>query len=228
MKGKVKTSTEEVYDISYDEKGKEIREFQEKRVFKFNKNGELTTKTILYGKKKDIFRYKGYDNFRPFQFEREFHDTTAIEKDSLRLITADKYTDYLISWIGYNTDHARIDSARIKYYYLENDIEPLNGISKLRINEIYDEKGNLVQERRYLRERLRRWYEDEYNEDNLHVKRQYLEHPSGDLPEYEFTYDKFDKKGNWREKKTWQKEYMYNPNSSLITTRIILRQLSYY
>lgn len=226
MKGKVKSATEEVYEISYQEDGKEIKKLQEERVFEFARNGELLRKTTSFDENKNIIIYKEYVEGRAIRFEREYISSRGIiDKDSVRLFTIDMFNDRLISWNRYNQDYSYIDTTLITYSFVMTEIKPLANNRRLEIWEKYDDRNNLIDEKRLLRGDIRSWYEQIYDENDLLVERKYIE-PS--FYSLYYVYGKFDKHGNWQERRTQKNIDKYDDESPLITISLVVRKIKYY
>ncbi|NDV69307.1 hypothetical protein [Dysgonomonas sp. 25] len=225
MKGKVKTLTEEAYTVSYTADGKEEKKLEETRIFEFAKNGELKKKTVRYGENERVLTYKEYKEGRAIRFEREERTPERVDKDSIRLYVVDNFHDSLVSWNLYNTEYAYMDTTLLAYSSFMNEIKPLANKRRLEIWEQYDERGNLKDEKRLLRGDIRSWYERFYDEDDLLIKQQHIE-PAYYAIFYE--YDKFDKRGNWCERKTLRQRDIYGDESDRVTTSLVIRRIKYY
>jgi hypothetical protein len=225
MKGKVKTLTEETYDISLKDDSIENRKLSEKRVFEFDKDGFLKKKTTYFGKDKNIITFRKNKAGRTVRFERQSYFSDQVAKDSIRLFEINKNNDLLVSWNNYNKEYASVDTTKIKYIADMTVIHPMANKGRLKIEEHYDKNGNMTQEWRTLYGDVRSWYEQFYDENNLLIKRQYID------PHYyalHYFYDKYDKQGNWQERTIKQPVDKYDEDSELITISVTIRQIKYY
>lgn len=230
MKGKVKTLTEETFELKWDN-DTIVHESQGKEIFEFTKKGELIKKTISYDDYESKITYSLFENGRAMRFEQEIIKPTYIDKDSSRLFVIDNNNERLVTWRNYNHDYAMTDTTLIRYYGEITELTPLSHFRRLKITEIRDSVGNLIRETRSLREKNASWCEWIYGENGLLVSKSGTQ-PStwGMMDDYSFFYDyaDFDKRGNWRLKIVKVREIEYDENSDMITTRIIKRQIKYY
>lgn len=230
MKGKVKTLTEETFELKWNN-DTIVQESQGVIVFEFTKKGELKSKTTSYDDYKNTIIYSRYENGRAMRFDREISKPAYTDKDSSRLFVIDHKNEKLVTWSNYNHDYAYIDTTLIRCYGSITEITPLSNLRKLKITEVRDDRGNLVRENRSLRDKIASWCEWVYDENDLLISKSGTRPGGfGMMDDYSFFYDyeDFDKRGNWRKKTVKVKEYEYEENSRLITTSIVVRQIRYY
>lgn len=230
MKGKVKTVTQETFELKWDN-DTIVQEWQGKEVFEFTKKGELIKKTTSSDDYENMITYSQHENGRAIRFEQEIRKPSYIDKDSSRIFVIDSRNEMLVTWNNYNHDYAYIDTTLIRYYGKITEITPLSNLRRLKITETRDDQGNLVWETRSLRDKDASWHEWIYNENGLLVSENGTR-PSlfGMIDDYSFFYEykDFDKRGNWRIKIVNVKQNEYDENSDMITKRIVKRRIRYY
>lgn len=230
MKGKVKTLTEETFELKWNN-DTIVSELQGKVIFEFTKKGELKKKTTSYDDYKNIIIYSHYENGRAMRFHQEIINPTYTDKDSNRIFVIDNNNERLVTWRNYNHDYTQTDTTLIRYIGEITEITPLSNFRKLKITEIRNNQGDLIRETRSLREKSASWYEWVYDENGLLISKNGTK-PSafGMMDDYSYFYEykDFDKHGNWHMKTVKISEIEYDNNSDLIGTRIVKRQIKYY
>jgi len=230
MKGKVKTLTEETYEMK-GENDTIVPKLQGKAVFEFTKDGELKKKTTSYDDYENIIAYSRFERGRAMRIDKEIITPAYIDKDSSRFFVIDNYNERLVTWGNYNHEYARIDTTLIRYSGDMIKITPLSNIRKLTITETRDGRGNLIRETRSLRGKPASWCEWVFDEDGLLIN-EIGTRPGGYgvMEDYGlfYEYGNFDKQGNWLLKKIKRREIEYDENSEISTTGIVVRQIKYY
>ena len=230
MKGKVKTSTEEAFELKWDN-DTVAQESQGVVVYEFTEEGELKSKTTSYDDYKNTITYSQYENGRAMRFDQEISRPAYIDKDSSRIFVIDNKNERLVTWRSYNNDYACTDTTLIRYIGEIREITPLSNLRKLEITEIYDSRGNLIRETRSLRGKLGSWCVWDYDENDLLASESGTQPAGfGMMDDYNLFYDykDFDKKGNWCLKTVNVKENQYDDDGDMITKRIIKREIKYY
>lgn len=230
MKGKVKTSTEETYDLKW-ENDEIVREYQGKMVYDFSKDGKLIKKTTLYDDYESTIVYSRFEDGRAMRIDQTITQPHYTDKDSTRIFVIDNYNDRLVTWRNYNSEYAQTDTTLIRYLGEMTEITPLSNIRKLSITETRDSRGNLIRETRTLRGRTASWCMWDYDENGLLISEFGTEPGAfGVMDDYSFFYEyqDFDKRGNWRRKLVKQRGRQYDEESEMIPTRIIERKIKYY
>lgn len=230
MKGKVKTSTEQTFDLKW-ENDEVVEELKGKAVFEFTKKGELKKKTTSYDDYVKSITYSEYEDGRAMRFEQEITESASLDRDSSRIFIVDNKNERLVTWRNYNHEYTDVDTTLIRYMGDITEITPLSNWRKLQIDETRDRRGNLVRETRSLRGKRASWCDWVYDENDLLVEESGTK-PGGfgmmDDYSYFYEYDDFDKRGNWRRKVVKVRKNQYEEDSEMVTTTIIRRQIKYY
>lgn len=225
MKGKVKTMTEEVYDITQKD-DKVNKKLKEKIIYNFDKEGKLIDWTKYDQIDTIITVFKEYNDKIPIRIESTTHTFNGIRKDSVRLFTLSPEYELLVGWRDYDQKEASYtDSTLINYYPQSMEITVLGKKPRTRMVERYDEKGNLIEASYSLDYDIKYLTNQTFNEDNLLTEVEIINGHNYSAIYYLYSYHKFDKKGNWQESITNYKT-MYNENKTVIETKV--RDIQYY
>lgn len=226
MKGKVKTMTEEVYDIIQKDDNTQDKKLKETIIYNFDKEGKLID-WIKYDQIDTITTvFKEYNDKIPIRIESTTHTSNSVRKDSVHLFTLSPEYELLVGWRNYDQKEASYtDSTLINYYPQSMEITVLGKKPRTRMMERYDEKCNLIEVSYSLDYDIKYLTNQTFNEDNLLTEVEIINGHNYSAIYYLYSYNKFDKKGNWRECTTNYKT-MNSDNKTVI--EIKERNIKYY
>jgi len=225
MKGKVKTMTEEVYNIT-QKNDKENKKLKERVIYNFDKKGKLID-WVKCGQVDTIITvFKEYNDEIPTRIESTIRNFNSIRKDSVRLFTLSPDYALLVGWRNYDQkETSYTDSTLINYYPQSMEITILGKKTRTRMMERYDEKCNLIEVSYSLDYDIKYLTNQTFNEDNLLTEVEIINGDNYSAIYYLYSYNKFDKKGNWSECVTNYKT-AYNDNKTVV--EIKERTIEYY